>query len=157
MHIQGLFQLLITVPLTWIKCTTHSPTSTHTHTHTHMQTNRFIDRHKPWRLVQDTADHTWLQTVLAVAVETVRLSGTLLYPVMPSSSREILSRIGLGLRVGTRGEEDGRRTAGGSARSIGGEEHLQCSLRSEESVQMLAQTARLQLGGEPLFSKVTKS
>lgn len=61
------------------------------------QTNGFVQRHAPWKLSRDDpADAAWLGTVLHVALECLRVFGTLLQPVTPSLADRLLSRLGVG-------------------------------------------------------------
>ncbi|XP_051514925.1 methionine--tRNA ligase, mitochondrial-like [Myxocyprinus asiaticus] len=59
-------------------------------------TNGFIQRHAPWKLDQnDTKDKQWLDTILHVSLECLRMYGILLQPVMPGLADKILSRLGI--------------------------------------------------------------
>ena len=60
-----------------------------------LQTNRLLEHHKPWSLVNDPTCYPHLETVLAVAMESLRLSAVLLSPVLPQTSATILTRLGL--------------------------------------------------------------
>ena len=73
-----------------------------------------------------------LGTVLAISIESLRLSATLLRPIMPGSCEEILARIGLG------NFDEG--------------EELQCWL--EEGMMERCDRKNLVLGGQPLFNKI---
>ena len=101
------------------------------------QANVFIDRHAPWELVRVPDQHAWLQTVLSVAVETLRLCSILLYPVIPTSSRNVLQRIGF--------EQD---------LNLKSDASLQCLLTSEEGVKRFNETNVLSLGAPPIFSRL---
>jgi methionyl-tRNA synthetase len=57
-------------------------------------TNLHIAETTPWVLAKDPAAASRLTQVLFDAVEAVRLAAVLLSPIMPSSSREILRRVG---------------------------------------------------------------
>uniref|UniRef100_A0A9L0TDX6 Methionine--tRNA ligase, mitochondrial n=1 Tax=Equus caballus TaxID=9796 RepID=A0A9L0TDX6_HORSE len=60
------------------------------------QTNGFVQRHAPWKLNwQSPVDAPWLGTVLHVALECLRVFGTLLQPVTPSLADKLLSRLGV--------------------------------------------------------------
>lgn len=60
------------------------------------QTNGFVQRHAPWKLNWESpADAPWLGTVLHVALECLRVFGTLLQPVTPSLADKLLSRLGV--------------------------------------------------------------
>lgn len=54
-----------------------------------------MERHKPWSLVNDPTCYPHLETVLAIAMESLRLSAVLLSPVLPQTSAIILTRLGL--------------------------------------------------------------
>ncbi|XP_069851835.1 methionine--tRNA ligase, mitochondrial [Dipodomys merriami] len=60
------------------------------------QTNGFVQRHAPWTLNWESpADAPWLGTVLHVALECLRVFGTLLQPVTPHLADKLLSRLGV--------------------------------------------------------------
>ncbi|XP_022088159.1 methionine--tRNA ligase, mitochondrial-like isoform X1 [Acanthaster planci] len=59
------------------------------------QANAFIQRHEPWNLVKNEKDGPWLETVLHVAMETLRICGILLQPVVPDMADRLLSRLGI--------------------------------------------------------------
>ncbi|XP_028336312.1 methionine--tRNA ligase, mitochondrial isoform X1 [Physeter macrocephalus] len=60
------------------------------------QTNGFVQRHAPWKLNWESpVDAPWLGTVLHVALECLRVFGTLLQPVTPSLADKLLSRLGI--------------------------------------------------------------
>jgi methionyl-tRNA synthetase len=56
--------------------------------------NEFIAATEPWTLAKDPAQADRLGQVLFDAAETIRLAAVLLEPIMPTSCREILRRIG---------------------------------------------------------------
>src|SRR5262249_53184114 len=56
--------------------------------------NEFIAATAPWTLAKDPASADRLTQTLFDAAEAVRLAAVLLEPIVPSSSREILRRIG---------------------------------------------------------------
>jgi methionyl-tRNA synthetase len=56
--------------------------------------NNYIAETQPWALAKDPAQAGRLNGVLADTVEAVRIAATLLSPIMPSSSAEILRRLG---------------------------------------------------------------
>jgi methionyl-tRNA synthetase len=56
--------------------------------------NGFIADTQPWALAKDDAQSERLTNVLAEAAEAVRIAAILLSPVMPSSTAEILRRLG---------------------------------------------------------------
>ncbi|XP_006889129.1 PREDICTED: methionine--tRNA ligase, mitochondrial [Elephantulus edwardii] len=58
------------------------------------QTNGFVQRHAPWKLNWESpVDAPWLGTVLHVALECLRIFGTLLQPVTPTLADKLLSRL----------------------------------------------------------------
>ncbi len=56
--------------------------------------NNYIAETQPWSLAKDPAKAEQLNGVLADTAEAVRIAATLLAPIMPSSSTEILRRLG---------------------------------------------------------------
>jgi methionyl-tRNA synthetase len=56
--------------------------------------NNFIAETQPWTLAKDAAQADRLNGVLADCAEAVRIAATLLAPVIPSSTQEILRRLG---------------------------------------------------------------
>jgi methionyl-tRNA synthetase len=56
--------------------------------------NEFIAATTPWSLAKDPAHADRLSQVLFDATEAIRLAAIMLEPIMPSSSREILRRVG---------------------------------------------------------------
>lgn len=60
------------------------------------QTNGFVQRHAPWKLNRtDSEDQRWLDTIIHVSMECLRIYGTLLQPVVPEISNKLLSRLGV--------------------------------------------------------------
>ncbi|KAK1904403.1 Methionine--tRNA ligase mitochondrial [Dissostichus eleginoides] len=60
------------------------------------QTNGFVQRHAPWKLERsDITDQRWLDTIIHVSLECLRIYGTLLQPVVPEISDKLLSRLGV--------------------------------------------------------------
>uniref|UniRef100_A0A8D3ALC3 Methionine--tRNA ligase, mitochondrial n=1 Tax=Scophthalmus maximus TaxID=52904 RepID=A0A8D3ALC3_SCOMX len=60
------------------------------------QTNRFVQRHAPWKLdKRDIKDQRWLDTIIHVSFECLRIYGTLLQPIVPELSNKLLSRLGV--------------------------------------------------------------
>ncbi|XP_071614334.1 methionine--tRNA ligase, mitochondrial [Heliangelus exortis] len=58
------------------------------------QTNSFFQRHQPWKLNrQDPSEKLWLDTILHVTLECLRVYGTLLQPVVPHTADKLLSRL----------------------------------------------------------------
>ncbi|GCB63489.1 hypothetical protein scyTo_0014632 [Scyliorhinus torazame] len=60
-------------------------------------TNGFFQRHAPWKLDRKNAeDCCWLDTVLHVTLECLRVYGILLQPVIPALASKLLSRLAVG-------------------------------------------------------------
>jgi methionyl-tRNA synthetase len=57
--------------------------------------NRYLDQSAPWALAKDPKQKPRLHTVLTYSLETLRIVGVLLFPIMPDASLELLNRIGL--------------------------------------------------------------
>jgi len=70
-------------------------------------TNEFIASTAPWTLAKDPAQADRLTQVLFDSAEAIRLAAVLLEPIMPSSSREILRRVGAPVE-GLTFDRDGR-------------------------------------------------
>jgi methionyl-tRNA synthetase len=70
-------------------------------------TNEFIAATTPWALAKDPTAADRLTQVLFDAAEAVRLAAVMLEPIMPSSSREILRRVGAPTE-GLQFDRDGR-------------------------------------------------
>jgi methionyl-tRNA synthetase len=70
-------------------------------------TNEFIAATAPWALAKDPAQADRLTQVLFDAAEAIRLVAVLLEPIMPSSCREILRRVGAPVE-GLSFDRDGR-------------------------------------------------
>jgi methionyl-tRNA synthetase len=70
-------------------------------------TNEYIAQTAPWQLAKDPAKADQLSQVLFDAAEAIRLVAVLLEPMMPTSSREILRRVGVA-GDGLTFERDGR-------------------------------------------------
>ncbi|NWX36456.1 SYMM protein, partial [Notiomystis cincta] len=61
------------------------------------QTNGFFQRHRPWQLDRrDAGEQRWLDTVLHVTLECLRVYGTLLQPVVPQAAGRLLARLAVG-------------------------------------------------------------
>ena len=56
--------------------------------------NKYIDETAPWILAKDSATHPRLASVLYNLLETIRITSTLLAPVMPAATKEIWRQIG---------------------------------------------------------------
>lgn len=60
------------------------------------QTNGFVQRHTPWKLDRrDDEDQRWLDTIIHISLECLRIYGTLLQPVVPEISNKLLTRLGV--------------------------------------------------------------
>ena len=59
------------------------------------QANAFVQRQEPWNLVRNADDKPWLETVLCVALETLRVCGILLQPAIPNTAEKLLDRLGI--------------------------------------------------------------
>lgn len=58
------------------------------------QTNGFVQRHTPWKLDRtDVKEQRWLDTVIHVSLECLRVYGTLLQPVVPEISDKLLRKL----------------------------------------------------------------
>ncbi|NWW89745.1 SYMM protein, partial [Rhynochetos jubatus] len=58
------------------------------------QTNGFFQRHRPWKLDRkDPAEQLWLDTIIHVTLECLRVYGILLQPVIPHAADKLLSRL----------------------------------------------------------------
>ncbi|NXS63175.1 SYMM protein, partial [Brachypteracias leptosomus] len=61
------------------------------------QTNSFFQRHRPWKLDRrDPAEQLWLDTIIHVTLECLRVYGMLLQPVVPHTADKVLSRLAVG-------------------------------------------------------------
>lgn len=60
------------------------------------QTNGFVHRHAPWKLDRtDEKEQRWLDTIIHVSLECLRVYGTLLQPVVPEISDKLLCKLGI--------------------------------------------------------------
>ncbi|XP_061690695.1 methionine--tRNA ligase, mitochondrial isoform X2 [Syngnathoides biaculeatus] len=60
------------------------------------QTNGFVQRHAPWKLNRtDDGERRWLNSIIYVALECLRIYGTLLQPIVPRLADRLLSRLGV--------------------------------------------------------------
>lgn len=60
------------------------------------QTNGFVQRHAPWKLDRtDEKERRWLDTVIHVSLECLRVYGTLLQPVVPEIADKLLRKLGV--------------------------------------------------------------
>jgi methionyl-tRNA synthetase len=80
-------------------------------------TNEYVAATSPWALAKDPSEADRLTQVLFDSAEAIRLAAVLLEPIMPSSTKEILRRVGAspeGLRL----ERDGRWRLDGERRVV---------------------------------------
>ena len=75
-------------------------------------TNEYIAATAPWNLAKDAASEDRLTQVLFDAAESIRLAAVMLEPIMPTSCREILRRVGADAQ-GLNLDRDGRWKAEG--------------------------------------------
>lgn len=60
------------------------------------QTNGFVQRHAPWKLDRtNIKDQLWLDTIIHISLECLRVYGTLLQPVVPEISDKLLCKLGV--------------------------------------------------------------
>jgi len=59
------------------------------------QVNRYLDQSAPWALAKDPKQQPRLHTVLSHSLETLKIVGVLLFPIMPDATLELLNRMGL--------------------------------------------------------------
>ena len=59
------------------------------------QNNAFLEDYKPWLLVKDVQQHHLLLSVLLLSLECLRMSSIHLWPVLPSSSEKMASKLRL--------------------------------------------------------------
>jgi methionyl-tRNA synthetase len=57
--------------------------------------NRYLDQSAPWALARDPKQQPRLDTVLSYALESLKVAGVLLSPIMPDACEELLDRLGL--------------------------------------------------------------
>jgi len=57
-------------------------------------TNRYLEMREPWQLAKDGQKKSLLDTTLYTAVESLRLAGVLLYPVMPEKTVRLMEQLG---------------------------------------------------------------
>lgn len=58
-------------------------------------TNAFVQNQKPWTLTKDTGDAPLLNTIVHIAMESLRVCGLLLQPVTPNLSDQLLMKLGV--------------------------------------------------------------
>jgi methionyl-tRNA synthetase len=84
-------------------------------------TNEFIAETAPWKLAKDPASANRLDAVLFEVAEAIRLAAVMLLPIMPSSSAEILRRVGEQRPAGDlRLDSDGQWRADGAREIVKG-------------------------------------
>ena len=59
------------------------------------QTNTFVQSHRPWELKNKPEQEEWLTCILSVVMETLRISGILLQPVVPNVADKLLTKLSL--------------------------------------------------------------
>ncbi|XP_054647463.1 methionine--tRNA ligase, mitochondrial [Dunckerocampus dactyliophorus] len=60
------------------------------------QTNGFVHRHAPWKLNRmDAGERRWLDTIMHISLECLRMYGILLQPAVPLLADKLLSRLGV--------------------------------------------------------------
>ena len=59
------------------------------------QVNRYVDQSAPWVLARDPQKQNRLRTVLYYSLESLKVVGVLLAPIMPDTSEELLDRLGV--------------------------------------------------------------
>ena len=71
--------------------------------------NALVSTHEPWKYAksEDESDKAYVKTVLHISLETLRVSGILLQPIIPNISQRLLDR--LGIPVDKRGLENAKR------------------------------------------------
>lgn len=57
----------------------------------------FIDKHEPWKLAKDPDKRDELEIVLYTAAECLRILGLYVYPVMPSTAKNLAEQLGISL------------------------------------------------------------
>ena len=57
--------------------------------------NRYVDQSAPWVLARDPQKQNRLRTVLYYSLESLKVVGVLLAPIMPDTSEELLDRLGV--------------------------------------------------------------
>lgn len=59
------------------------------------QANKYLTDNEPWKLKDDIDQKETVNNILFNAVETARISGILLQPVMPTKMSELLDKLGI--------------------------------------------------------------
>lgn len=57
--------------------------------------NKLLTEHKPWQLAKKPENTQYLRCLIHVVMETLRVNGILLQPVIPNISRVLLDRLGI--------------------------------------------------------------
>ena len=57
--------------------------------------NAFVQQHKPWELRKQEHQADWLNNILAITLETLRITCILLQPVTPRLTDKALNRLGI--------------------------------------------------------------
>ena len=61
------------------------------------EVDTFIDKHEPWKLAKDPDKRDELEIVLYTAAECLRILGLYVYPVMPSTAKNLAEQLGISL------------------------------------------------------------
>ena len=59
--------------------------------------NGLVQQHESWVLVKshDSIDHAHLKTLIHISLETLRVTGILLQPIIPTITEKLLNRLGM--------------------------------------------------------------
>lgn len=57
--------------------------------------NAFVQRHEPWNLTKNPFDRPWLDSIIHVTMETLRVCGILTQPIVPDLTDRLLTKIGV--------------------------------------------------------------
>lgn len=60
-------------------------------------TNEFVQHHQPWELKKDSNKAAYLEVVLHVTMQTLRVTGILLQPMIPNIAKQLLDRLNIPL------------------------------------------------------------
>ncbi|XP_041483391.1 methionine--tRNA ligase, mitochondrial-like [Lytechinus variegatus] len=58
--------------------------------------NAFVQRHEPWNLTKNPIDRPWLDSIIHVTMETLRVCGILTQPIVPDLTDRLLTKMGVG-------------------------------------------------------------
>ena len=98
--------------------------------------NKYIDETTPWTLAKDESQRDRLATVLYNLLEAIRWGATMLYPIIPETAEEILSKLAIeGVDFDTIGSDD--KFCGVKAGAILGDSRVMFARIDEE--KMLAE------------------